>query len=300
MTYFVGVDGGGTSTRAVVIDEEGGELGRAEGPGSVVTRETPQKAVHAVATVVRAAVRNAGQIGAARALWAGLAGAGQDAARTAVLVALVKERVASVVHVGTDVEAAFQDAFDDGPGILLIAGTGSIAWARQASGHRVRVGGWGQDLGDEGSGYWIGTAALRSVVRAEDGRASGTGMAGPVLEHCGVAHARGLIGWVEAASKGEVAGLAPIVSQAARDGDAAATEIIEAAVAELDAHVAATLQKLGPTDDPPRLVLWGGLLAPGGSLHDVAREVLSRRPITLHDGPVDPPRGAASLARALV
>lgn len=300
MSWVVGVDGGGTRTRAVVLDAEGVEVGRAEGPGVVVTRERAAVAVHAVSTTVKAAVEEAGGRLPVDALWAGLAGAGQDAARTAVLGALVKAGLASVVHVGTDVEAAFHDAFGEGPGILLISGTGSIAWARTDAGFRVRVGGWGHHLGDEGSGYWIGLAALRAVVRAEDGRDPPTALTAPVLERCGQRHARGLIGWVDGATKGDVAALAPLAAEIAAAGDPAAEAVIAEAVGHLDAHVAVTLAKLGNSGEPPPVRLWGGLLADGGPLGGAVTAALAARGIVVAETEIDPPAGAARLARALL
>ena len=95
--------------------------------------------------------------------------------------------LAESIEVGTDVEAAFHDAFGDGPGVMLIAGTGSIAWARDESGVMHRVGGWGQHVGDEGSGYWIGHGARSGAwTGAEDGRSAATALRESVLESLGL------------------------------------------------------------------------------------------------------------------
>jgi len=174
VSYFIGVDGGGTKTRAVLVDREGHELGRAAVDGAVATAHDPSAAARAVARAVRDAAEAAGVELPGAVLWAGLAGAGPRAARDGVTKALVRLRLASEVHVGTDVEAAFHDAFPEGPGILLIAGTGSIAWLRSADDVTRRVGGWGQHIGDEGSGFALGIAGLRLVTHAADGRAGET------------------------------------------------------------------------------------------------------------------------------
>ena len=279
-----------------MLDERGVELGRAEGPGSVVTQEAPEDAVRAVSEAVRSAVDQTGLTLPGAVLWAGLAGAGREAARRSVTDALVSTGLADRVQVGTDAEAAFHDAFGDRPGILLIAGTGSIVWGRGNDGTWVRVGGWGQHIGDEGSGYAIGTAALRHVLRAHDGRAPPTSMAESVLEHCGVGDAAGLVGWIGSASKGEVAALVPIVAEAAASLDPAATSIVERAVTELEAHVGSVLARTGPWDGPAPLVVWGGLLGEGGALRSATLQALERYPVSVSHAELDPPGGAARLA----
>jgi len=299
MTLVVGVDGGGTRTRAVVIDGDGCERGRAEGPGSVATADAPEAAAAAVAGAVRAAIAQAGGTLPVAALWAGLAGGGQAPARDAVAAELRRERLARRVQVGTDAEAAFHDAFGTGPGMLLIAGTGSIAWGRGPDGGTHRVGGWGKHVGDEGSGYWIGVSALRAVLRAEDGRGAPTALTGPVLAHCGATSADGLVTWIETASKAAVAGLVPVVTARAAAGDAASSTILDQAVAALDEHVGALLERMGTSGGPVPLLLWGGLLGDAGPLREAVVAAMASRPVTLVEGRVDPPAGAARLALAL-
>ncbi|MCH7991111.1 MAG: hypothetical protein IIC35_01670 [Gemmatimonadetes bacterium] len=298
MTFVIGVDGGGTTTRAVIVDSEGRELGRAESMGAVVTAAAPAPAGDAVRDAVCLAAGLAGVELPGAVLWAGLAGAGSDGARSAVHEVLVDGGLARRILVGTDVEAAFHDAFGDGPGILLIAGTGSIAWARSPHGTVRRVGGWGRHLGDEGSGYAIGMAALRSLTWAEDGRARSTAMRADLLLGCDVERVEDLIGWVGAASKADVAALAPVVSEAANAGDAVATEIVEGAVRALVGHVTAALDSTGGWDESAPLVLWGGLLAEDGALHSRMVEALSEANVVLSVRELDPPMGAAKLALA--
>ena len=296
MRFVIGVDGGGTRSRAVVLDERGVEIGRAEGLGSVVTQEAPEDAVRSVSEAVRSAVDRTGLALPGAVLWAGLAGAGREEARRSVSDALASTGLADRVHVGTDAEATFQDAFGDGPGILLIAGTGSIVWGCGNEGVWVRVGGWGQHIGDEGSGYAIGVAALQHVLRARDGRDPPTRMTEHVLEQCGVGDAAHLVEWIGSASKGEVAALVPIVAEAAARLDSAAVSILESAVAELESHVSSVLERTGPWEAPAPLVVWGGLLAEGGALRSATLQALERYPVSVSDVELDPPHGAATLA----
>lgn len=301
MTGFaVGVDGGGTRTRAVVLDEVGSCVGRAEGDAAAADAVDPGPAAEAVAGVCRTAARAAGIELPVDALWAGLAGAGREAARSAVEAALGHTGVARVVHVGTDVEAAFHDAFPKGPGVLLIAGTGSIAWGRAENGREGRAGGWGHHIGDEGSGYAIGLDALRAVVRDADGRGPKTALSEAILEHLGVSAADDLVRWTAAAQRADLAALAPVVATVATAGDAAAREIVEHAVEELAHDVLAVLEKLGPWRVLPHVALAGGLLRAGRSLRKPLEAALARHGVPLLEREIDPAMGAGRLACEIV
>lgn len=302
---FVGVDGGGTRTRAVVIDGDGEELARAEDDGAVVTAHRPDDAADAVQRVVEAALKASGRARRADVLWAGLAGAGTAAPRAAVTRALRRLDLAEKLIVGTDVEAAFYDAFGDGPGLLVIAGTGSIVWARYADGTERRVGGWGRTLGDEGSGYWVGLQGLRQLTWSADGRAAPTTMQARLLDASGVSSVDEVVGWVEKAGKSSVASLAPHVAACADQGDDAAEAIVTEAIEHLCAMVRTAVE--GPVDGgrggggPARIeevVLWGGLVAPGGPLRDRMSAAVGALGLRTVEEDVDPPMGAARLAMA--
>ena len=292
----IGVDGGGTRARVVVLDERGRELHRGEGLGAVVTAAEPQVAAAAVREAVERALADSAGAPAGSVLWAGLSGAGLPEARAAAEGALIDLRIADRVVVGTDAEAAFHDAFGAGPGILLIAGTGSVALARAPDGSAVRAGGWGSYLGDEGSGFRIGLDALHAVVRADDGRDPPTVLREAVLEALGLERARPLVGWIASASKAEVAALVPLVVRAAADGDEAARSILARAVDELVSHVGTVHRRAGPWPEPPDLALSGGLIFTRGPLRGPLVEALDGIALRLLDRDLDPPRGAARIA----
>jgi glucosamine kinase len=292
VTLFIGVDGGGTRTRAVIVDDDGREVGRASGAGAVATASQPELAAAAVIRAVQEAAATSGVRLPASVLWAGLAGAGTPAARDGVRTALEQEGVADRVVVGTDVEAAFQHAFGDRSGVLLIAGTGSIAWIRDEAGEVRRVGGWGRHVGDEGSGFAMGLDALRLVTRAADGRAEPTSLATRVLEQCALSSLEEVVPWIETAKKGEVAALAPLVVAEADGGDPGAAALVGAAVDGLVAHVRAACGETKPT-----VVLWGGLVADGGPLRSRVLEALAQEGFSATSRPLDPGLGAAMLAR---
>jgi N-acetylglucosamine kinase-like BadF-type ATPase len=153
----VGVDAGGSGSRAVVV-RDGVVIARRDlGPINVL--------LHADAVDrLAAAVTDAG----AAAAGFGLAGL-RSAAHARELTAELARRTGATVAVGDDTEAALAGAFAGRPGIVVIAGTGSGAAGRDAAGRTVRVGGHGFLLGDEGGGYWIGREGVRAALRAADG-----------------------------------------------------------------------------------------------------------------------------------
>ncbi|MGH7448745.1 MAG: BadF/BadG/BcrA/BcrD ATPase family protein [Longimicrobiales bacterium] len=295
---YIGVDGGGTHARAVVVDEEGRELARRVGPAGLVDPRDPGSAAAVVAQLVRDALLDAGAPSGA-ALCCGLAGAGRAHEREAVRIGLTLEHVAERVGVVGDAEAAMADAFPDSAGVLVVAGTGSIAWARTRGGEPVRVGGWGQLLGDEGSGYDIALAALRAVARAADGRTAPTTLTGILLPAIRLRDPDDLIAWTASATKAQIAALAPAVLTCGERGDPAAAEIRSRAIDALVQMAAAAADRTGADD--LAFALTGGLLAGNGPLRQPVRDAILRKlpSARFTDRPVDAALGAARLARSL-
>jgi len=259
MTYVIGIDGGGTRTTVAVADIAGREVLRRAGPAGLVDPRAPVATVGVLVSIVRQAVREAGFEGAAAAFCAGLAGVGDPAARQVVQQALSDSGVAARVLVVCDGEIALDGCFGGGPGILLIAGTGSIAHGRGEDGRTDRSGGWGMILGDEGSGYAIGRAAMTAALRAVDGRGAPTGLLADLLVRVGIDDPRGLPSWAGRASKAEIAALVPDVMRLADAGDGPAIDVIREAAREQALHAGALVDRLGPWSAPPSIVLFGGV-----------------------------------------
>ena len=295
-----GVDGGGTRTRALLLADNGTHLGRAEGPAALVRPARPEAAARVVADLVRRAAAVQGVPLPLPALWAGLAGAGRARVRRDLETLLRGEQVASAVRVGTDVEAAFHDAFGGGPGIVVVAGTGSVVLGVGEDGRRLQVGGWGAVMGDEGSGYHLGVAALRAVARAADGRAPPTDLTGAVLDLLDLGRPRKLATWAESANKADIAALAPLVVRTARTGDPAAATVVRLALDELRDQLSAAVRELFPSDTSPPVALTGGLIAPGGPLRPDVEQIVARANGRIFQRAVIPERGAAHLALALL
>ncbi|YBV94334.1 N-acetylglucosamine kinase (plasmid) [Phyllobacteriaceae bacterium JZ32] len=194
-----------------------------------------------------------------------------------------------------DVDAAHLGAFAGGPGILILSGTGSMAWARAAEGNSSRAGGWGDVIGDEGSAYWIGRAALSLVSQSLDGRAPPTALAEALFDHLRLDISdpvNALAGWVSglASQRSGIAALSVLVDRVAQAGDAAAISLIERAADELARHFTAISHASGP--DAPWTYA-GGTFASSLLLAALERRI-GRPPVP----PRLPPIGGALWAAA--
>ncbi len=218
-----------------------------------------------IASLVRIAMNEAGiNEGRPRVLVAGVAGVGRLMENRALTAALEDLEIADEVVVQGDGEIALTDAFGSGAGIILISGTGSIAYGRSPARVLARCGGWGPAFGDEGSGAWIGRKSLAIVASAADGREPETALTSAIFTAAQVNEAQELIPWAIAATPRELAALAPVVFNAASAGDARANALVGLAVEELVLHIRALALKLFGDDRAAiPLAFSGGLLHKG-------------------------------------
>ena len=291
---LIGADVGGTKT-AVAVSEDNKVLGRADGPGGAVRPGRALVAATTITEVVRQALSNAGRL-AGDVLVVGAAGAGREPEREELRKALRAENLAPTVVVTTDIDIALAAAFSDGPGIVVSAGTGSVAVGRDKAGKRHRIGGYGWQMGDEGSGYAIGRAALGAVSRAIDGRSPKTALSERVLHATRSSDFDGLVRWAATASPAEVAALAPHVLAVAAAGDQLAQGITDYAARELSQLAICLLPKMDITPPIP-VAVTGGLLAPEQPLRKTLLAKLAEEPsFRPIDTPVDAVSGALRLA----
>ena len=296
---YIGVDGGGTRSRALVGDREGRELGAADGGPGLIDPASPRESANAVAAVAREAARRAQIRLPVRVLWAGLAGAGNEQGRAAVEQQLQDARLARRVVVGSDVEAAHADAFGGGPGVLLVAGTGSVVRAVDPRGKVVTVGGWGALLGDECGGYGIGLEGVRGVLRSADGREPETSLTDALLPETGAARPRELAAWAVAATKGEIAALSVTVAKVSKAGDVVAARVIHRALGAVREHMEAVLGRTSGWGGRPPVAFVGGLVRAGGVLREVVAEVAGEVGYEVRLDEVVPERGALRRAAGL-
>ena len=293
----VGVDAGGTKTAAVVGDGHT-ILGRADGPGGAIRPGRALAAATAIADTVRRALSASGQL-QAEALVVGAAGAGRKAEREELERALRSEQISRRVHVTTDIEIALAAAFGRGPGVVVSAGTGSIAIARTEDGELHRSGGYGWQMGDEGSGYAIGRAALSALSRAADGRGPKTNLTARLLAAIKVDDFDGLITWAANATASEVSSLTPTVLAVAAEGDIVAQGIVDYAARELSQLVLSLLHHF-PEEQPIQVAVTGGILSPERALRSMVLSRLSEDTrLNLIKFSIEPALGALHLAEKL-
>jgi N-acetylglucosamine kinase-like BadF-type ATPase len=291
---LIGADVGGTKT-AVAVAEDGKVVGRAEGPGAAVRPGRALASASTIIEVVRRALSAAGRL-TGDVLLVGAAGAGREPEREELRTALRTENLVSHVRVTTDIEIALAAAFADGPGIVVSAGTGSVAVGRDRAGEQHRIGGYGWQMGDEGSGYAIGRASLGAVSRAMDGRSPNTALSSRLLTATRSTDFDSLVRWAAGASPAEVAALAPHVLAVAAEGDPLAQGIADYAARELSQLAICLLPKMDLSPPVP-VAITGGLLGPDQPLRRTLLAKLSEEPaFAPSDAPVDSVAGALRLA----
>jgi glucosamine kinase len=291
---LIGADVGGSKTAVGVSDGET-ILARADGPGAAVRPGRALASASVIAEIVRQALAGSGRL-TGDVLYVGAAGAGREPERDELRKALRTENLAPHVVVATDIEIALAAAFDDGPGIVVSAGTGSVAVGRDRSGKQHRIGGYGWQMGDEGSGYAIGRAALGAVSRAVYGRSPRTALSDRVLAASHSENFDALVRWAAGASPAEVAALAPHVLDVAAHGDPLAQGIADYAARELT-QLAICLLPVMQSDAPVGVAITGGLLATDGPLRRSVLARLGEEPaLTPLEAPVDAVGGALRLA----
>ena len=288
---ILAVDGGGTKTALAIVDERGQVLERVAGGGINPFDQPKWEAI--LRGLLGQLTQPYGAAGLA------LPGYGEAEAVSAQQRAFA-DSLDVPYHLMNDVDAAQQGAFAGGAGLLILAGTGSMVWARDDAGNTVRVGGWGDLLGDEGSAYWTGLHALNSLTRALDGRAPRTPLhdhlLGALRESVPDAPSDGdlLLSWLVARqhARPEIAALSRRLDGWADNGDRDAAACLEAAALQLAEQARAARQRLPSVGE-------GWSVAGSLTRSWTVRHVLKRELGVEHFRPAQlPPLGGAALAGA--
>jgi N-acetylglucosamine kinase-like BadF-type ATPase len=271
---FVGIDLGGSGTRAALVDAEGNLLATGQGissghlSGAAGRRQLGRALDGALASIAPLIAREQCVI------HAGTRGLSIPGRRESLSLELSMRFPTAQAHISNDALIALWGGLAGRAGVAVLAGTGSIALARSSDGREGRAGGWGYLLGDEGSGYWLGREAIAVLLRALEGRDS----TGALVDLVRAAPGRGVqsvpavIAWVNSGS-GQVmrlASLAPLVAQAADAGDPLAAEILCRGARALAEITAAAARQVWPNAslDPLDVACCGGVWAAGPRLMD--------------------------------
>ncbi|MFI9452634.1 N-acetylglucosamine kinase [Amycolatopsis sp. NPDC052450] len=301
MTHVVGVDAGGTSTRAIAVDASGAVLGTGRAGGANPNSHPPAEAAARIASAIAGALGGLDPA-ATKACVVGMAGVSKlsDPAVAEIFEAAWKDLGISPVRTVPDPEVAYASATSAPDGSVLVAGTGSIAGRIRGRRMVSTAGGYGWLLGDEGSAYWLGREAVRSTLdvlsrggelgplaRAVLAEALGPSAVDPASDRAPLRHA--LVTSANSEAPIRLARFAPFVSEADREGDPAADEITTRAAALLVTNVMAARD---PGETTP-IVLVGSVLSPKGPVGAKVRaELTGIEALTSTDGVL----GAAWLA----
>ena len=259
MLHVLGIDAGGTKTVCQLANEHGEVLAEARRGGANLQASGELEVEKVLHEVMEEAIGDHDVRPAAICL--GIAGVDRpdDAAVMQALMRRIGHK--AKVLVVNDALIALEAGAPDGPGVVIIAGTGSIAYGRNERNQSARAGGWGYMLGDEGSGYWIGRAALRAVLREADRRGPATLLTGLLLNYYGVGRAQDLIAQVYHGGlrPSAIASLAQCVQGAFSDGDAVATGILRSAADQLESSAVSVAKRLELVGAEFPFVLSGGI-----------------------------------------
>ncbi|HEX3746764.1 MAG TPA: BadF/BadG/BcrA/BcrD ATPase family protein [Bryobacteraceae bacterium] len=263
MKLFLGVDGGQSSTTALIGDEQGRILGRGVGGpcNHATAAEGRAKLQRAVSESLAAACARA-NVDCATAVFEaacfGMSGGPDD--KQAILAGIIRTGHLIVTH---DAAIALSGATASGQGVVVIAGTGSIAFARDTAGRTARAGGWGYVFGDEGGAFDIVRHALRAALRMEEGWGPSTALRQALIEATASESANQVLHlfYTPDWPRSRVAALAALVDTAAGEGDGVALRILENAAQELALLAASVRLSLWRTGDPVDMAYIGGVFA---------------------------------------
>lgn len=300
MSLYIGIDGGGTKT-ACVVGDQSSVLAVATGPGSNVVRLGEAQAKLGLQAAISQACREA-NVSPLRVQAACVGAAGATNAEANAAVRRIVQEIlpnAEVTVVG-DMVIAREAALHQRPGVVAIAGTGSIAYGQNEQGEAARAGGWGFAISDEGSGQWIGRTAVSEAMHAFDAQRK-TVLLERILAAWKLSSRDELIRHANGSPPPSFAELFPVVLDAAREHDVIATEILARAGAELAQLVLTVMHRLWTTGAAVRIGVVGGVFANSKQVRNTfyhsLRAAWPKVSVCFHIA--DPVMGALAMARRI-
>jgi len=298
--HVLGIDAGGTKTVCQLADDRGRVIAEARGGGANLRAAGQFEVERVFRRLVDDVLAHRGV--SLQAICVGIAGADRDddAETVREIVRRIGLDVPTVVV--NDALVALVAGVGADPGVVIVAGTGSIAYGRSPAGRAARAGGWGYLLGDEGGGFWIGRAALSAVVRQFDQRGPATLLTDLVLAQMGLTTPAEVIQAVydRGLPRHVIAGIADVVEHATKAGDAVAAEILARAATELVSAAASVVTRLEMRGEVFQTILAGGIFRGIPSLASGVEarmaEVAPRS--TVRRLEIEPAHGAVTMALA--
>ena len=297
MGIFLGIDGGGSQT-SCAIGDEASLLGSGSGAGSNVIRVGEAQARKSIASAIRQACA-AAKVTPKQIMRTCIGIAGGARPETSEIIRrILSELVSGEIEVVGDMVIAMEAASGSGPGVIVIAGTGSIAYGRNAAGQTARAGGWGFAISDEGSGHWIGRAAVGAAMRAFD-EGQGNGLLEKIMKAWGASTREQLILISNASPAPDFAGLFPAVLAAADAGDPSSHDILARAGVELATLARIVISRLFADGDHAPVAMSGGVFRNSAMIRQVFynRLRLEYPKAVVNVDVIDPVKGALELAR---
>jgi N-acetylglucosamine kinase-like BadF-type ATPase len=302
MGYFLGFDGGGTKTDCVLLDSKGAVIAEGHGGPANPLRSGYDGAFSSLREAAAGAIAVANIVPAnIKGVCAGLAGAGRRSVVRRVRVFLSREFPFALTQVASDYEVALEAAVGAGPGVVLIAGTGSVAYGRNAAGETARAGGYGPWIGDEGSAFEIGRRAVSAVARSRDMVVPVTVLAEMISAALDCPDWDDLLLRIMKNPDDIFPKLFPVVAEAANAEDSAAKEIMFASAIGLGHQAMIVIRRLGMKDEQFPLVKCGGVFGHSQMLDALLDSVLASGALRakLSRLEISPALGAARMAARL-
>lgn len=305
MKYLIGMDGGGTKTKCILTDFDLNSVYETiGGPSNFLMLGNEKVSETVLDLIIECAEHQKINLADVEAIVIGTTGGGRRSDAESLENAIKesansKKIVLNNFRVESDARIALEGAFSGKPGSILIAGTGSIMFGKDANGEIHRVGGFGRFLGDEGSGYRIGQRGLNAVAKDFDGRGNKTLMTQLVLEKFSITSPEDLITEIYR-NNFDIASAAPIVIEAAEKNDKEAVKIIESESDEMILHISSMKEKLN--ENVLYLSLIGSLLNTENYYSYMFKEKVVRKftDVVIKEAENTPEIGAALMAKNLI